>query len=116
MAVNTVRTLMEDYIKDIGERAVLVVAKEQANLEALRELGGTSTASEANGWRIAYDNEDQLAAILQRLRDIGMAFLGGNAGWPPAGVADLLREKGKMRGAIREIIWAGPDHQVVVEK
>ena len=104
---------MEDYVKDIGERSVLVIASKATNLDTIRDMGGTSSSSEKDAWRIEYDNEDQLASILQRLRDVGMAFLGGTAGWPPAGVADLLRDKGKMHGVIREVTWAGPGRQIV---
>lgn len=107
---------MEDYVKDIGDRSVLIIARKETNLTAIGELGGASSVSETDAWRIEYDNEDQLATILQRLRDVGMAFLGGHAGWPPAGVADLLREKGKMHGVIREITWVDPEHQMVVER
>lgn len=103
-------------MKDIGERSVLIIAREEINKEAIKDCGGTSSSSETDAWRVEYDSEDQLASILQRLRDVGMAFLGGNTGWSPAGVADLLREKGKIHGIIRELTWANPARQVVVER
>jgi hypothetical protein len=106
---------MEAHVKDVDDRTVLVVATQPHHVEAIIELGGTTTASEADGWRIAYGNEDHLAEVLQRCRDVGLLFVGGPAGWPPAAVADLLREKGKMRGTIREIIWSRPDRTVVRE-
>lgn len=101
-----------DYVKQIGERSVQVIAQTAASIGAVQGLGGSSGVG-AYEWRIDYDTEDELAKILQRLRDADLAFAGGTSGWPPAAVAALLREKGKFHGVIKEISWLGPGQEVV---
>jgi hypothetical protein len=98
---------MTDHVKLIGERSVHVTAHAAANVQLIRELGGTVAAG-ADTWRIDYDTEDQLAQILQRLRDADVAFAGGTSGWPPAAAAEQLRDKGKLHGPIKKISWFGP--------
>jgi|ERR1017187_3394213 hypothetical protein len=104
---------MEDYVKQIDERSVQVVALTPGNIKAIGGLGGVAGSTSADTWRIDYDTEDQLANLLQALRDAGLAFAGGSAGWPPAAVAEMLRDKGKLHGVIREAIWLGPNQQIV---
>ena len=106
---------MSDHVKRIGERSVYVTALSAPNVQAIRELDGIAGA-EADTWRIDYDTEDQLARILQRLRDSDIAFAGGASGWPPAAVAELLREKGRLHGTIKEISWMGTGQEIVQQR
>src|SRR3954463_4271251 len=102
---------MTDHVKHIGDRSVHVIAESPANVQLLRELNGAPVAGE-DTWRVDYDTEDQLAQILQRLRDADIAFAGGTAGWPPAAVAKHLRDKGKLHGAIKQITWCSPGQEM----
>jgi hypothetical protein len=104
---------MEDYVKQIEERSVQVVARTPGNIKAIGSLCGAAGSTSADTWRIDYDTEDQLASLLQALRDAGLAFAGGSAGWPPAAVAEMLRDKGKLHGVIREATWLGSNQQIV---
>jgi hypothetical protein len=106
---------LTDYVKQIGERSVQVIAQTTTGLAVIRDLSGTSTV-DADTWRIDYDTEDELATILQRLRDADVAFAGGTSGWPAAAVAELLREKGKFHGTIKEISWLGQGQEVVRQR
>lgn len=103
---------MTDHVKLIVERSVHVVAASPANVQRIRELDGAPVAG-ADSWRIDYDTEDHLAQILQHLRDADLPFAGGPAGWPPAAIAQHLRDKGKLHGPIKEISWRGPDQEVI---
>jgi len=105
---------MEDYVKQIEERSVQVVAKMPGNIASVESLGGTYSGT-ADTWQIDYGSEDHLASVLQALRDAGFAFGGGNAGWPPAAVAKMLRDKSKFHGSIREALWLNPNHQIIQE-
>jgi hypothetical protein len=107
---------MEDYVKQIEERSVQVVARTPSNTNAIGGIGGVADSKGADTWRIDYDTEDQLADLLQALQDAGLAFAGGSAGWPPAAVAEMLRDKGKLHGVIREATWSGPDQQTVRDR
>ena len=103
---------MTDHITHIGERSVQVVARSPVNVQLIRELRGV-TGTDADTWRIDYDTDDQLAQILQSLRDADIAFAGGTSGWPPAAVAEQLRDKGKLHGPIRQISWLAPGQEVI---
>lgn len=107
---------MEDYVKQIGARSLQIVARAPTNAKVIRDLGGVASSASADTWRIDYDTEDQLAKVVQALRDANLAFEGGNAGWPPAAVAELLRDKGKIHGVIREASWSGPNQQLVQDR
>ncbi len=107
--------LIEDYIQQVQERSVQLIARTHDTIQIARDLGGVSSSTTADAWRIGYDTEDQLASLLQALRDAGIAFAGG-AGWPPAAVAEMLRDKGKLHGVIREATWLGPNQQVIEDR
>jgi hypothetical protein len=107
---------MEDYVKQIEERSVHLVARTHGKIKIVHDLGGVSSSTSGDTWRIDYDTENQLVSLLQALRDAGLAFAGGSAGWPPAAVAEMLRDKGKLHGVIREATWLGPSQQVVHDR
>lgn len=60
-------------------------------------------------WLLSFDTEVQLADLLSQLRDLGILFVGGPAGWPPAEIFRELREKGAIQGNFTEVIWYGPN-------
>lgn len=101
-----------DYVDEIGEFSVHLLARSTTTIAVIKELGGTSGVV-AETWRINYDSEDELAGILQRLINAEVAFASGGSGWPPAAVAEWLREKGKIQGTIKELSWSGPEHMIV---
>src|SRR5450631_3049656 len=107
---------MEDYVKQIEERSVQLVALTHGTIKVVQDLGGVSSSTSGDTWRIAYDTENQLATLLQALRDAGVPFSGGSAGWPPAAVAEMLRDKGKFHGVFREATWLGPNQQVIQDR
>jgi len=59
-------------------------------------------------WTIQAEDEQALGKIMGQLRDMGIMFVGGPAGWPPAEVFDYLREKGQISGDFQEILWYRP--------
>ncbi|HTV46906.1 MAG TPA: hypothetical protein VMG59_00550 [Phycisphaerae bacterium] len=105
--------ILKDYVKQIGTLSVIIVAQEPSNIKVIEDLGGEVNLNGKNLWRIYYDNEDQLAKILQTLQDANFVFGDGLSGWPPAGVARMLREKGKFHGLIRGVLWEGPQKTIL---
>lgn len=51
---------------------------------------------------------DAQAALLQTLRDQGVAFAGGAHGWTPAEVFADMRERGLLHGAFDEVVFNRP--------
>ncbi len=63
-------------------------------------LGGT--------WSFeSQDGETSLASVFAVLRDLGIAFEGAPAGWPPAAIFADLRERGLITGPYRELTFRG---------
>jgi len=58
-------------------------------------------------------DQDQLAKILGKLRDIGLLFLDSPAGWPPSEIFICFRSQGLISGHIRTITWQGPDKWII---
>src|SRR5262245_61442461 len=100
-----------DLIQDNQIRVEHVTSRLRAeliNLGAFRQ----NSNSEAI-WLLSFENEVQLAALLSRLRDLGVLFVGGPAGWPPAEVFAHLREKGAIGGEFPELTWYRPNKWLV---
>jgi hypothetical protein len=49
------------------------------------------------------------------MRDAGLPFVGSSSGWPPAAVAEELRERGLLQGTWTEVRWTGPGDVVLFE-
>lgn len=106
---------MGDFVEHIGDCSIRVVALSLAAVQIVEGLGGTRGVG-VDAWRIDYDDEDQLALILQRLRDSDFAFSGGSSGWQPGEIAEYLREKGKLRGVINAIVYVGPGQATMQDR
>lgn len=105
----------DDYVRQIDAGSVAIIARTPSNIQTIAGMGGVADSASADTWRIDYGTEDQLASLLQALRDAGLAFAGG-PGWPPSAVAERLRDKGKFHGVIREATWLGPNQQIVRDR
>jgi hypothetical protein len=101
-----------DYVSDIREFFLYVEATTPSRVEVLAALPNSKEVNNKS-WLVYFDGEAGLAVLLQTLLDAGFAFEGGPAGWPAAAVANLLQEKGMLRGQIIEIVWYGPGQPVV---
>lgn len=106
----------DDYVSQIEVGSIAIVARTPSNIRAIKGMGGMADSTTADTWRIDYDTEDQLATVLQFLRDTGLAFAGGSTGWPPSAVAAMLRDRGKFSGIVREAVWLGPNQQIVQDR
>jgi len=104
-----------DYVKWVTDDAVIVKCKERNNKRHIKRLGGhRSLLSLLEGsllttWHIRYKSEKDMANIFSALRDIGMPFLGGAHGWPPAAIFEHMRDKQLLKGTFKEIVWRGPE-------
>jgi hypothetical protein len=77
--------------------------------------GGHTITRSFNGRRIddhtieiTISSRDELPVLLERLRDAGVAFVGGSSGWPPAAVFEDLRDRGLVSGLYEEIVFRAP--------
>lgn len=92
------------YISDIQVKKVIV----QNATESLRRHMGTSESVGSDPILVIHtDNEEDLARVLQALRDYGVALAGGTHGWPPAETFAELRDKGLVTGEFIEVVFAG---------
>ena len=57
---------------------------------------------------VPFNGQSELAALLVKLRDHGVALGGELAGWPPAAVFEDLRDQGLVTGPYTEITFSGP--------
>jgi hypothetical protein len=54
--------------------------------------------------------------VLTSLRDFGIAFAGGQHGWPPAEIFADMRDKGLVAGDFWEITFRGPGRAVKTKR
>ena len=93
-----------------------VICRDRSLNSQLKALGGNRGFLKRNRWQFRYSDESNLASIVSALRDLGFAFMGGPAGWPPAAVFEDLREKNLLRGSYLKIVWVGPNKTVNSER
>jgi hypothetical protein len=68
------------------------------------------TLSEGSGNALVpYSGNEELAGVLSRLQLLAVPFVAAGPGWHPTAVFGQLREQGLVSGAIRTIVWTGPD-------
>lgn len=76
--------------------------------ESLRDtLQGFATKGFDNNVLVVFFQRDELAKLLTRLQEMGVAFAGGAHGWPPAEVFADMRDKGLVAGPFYEIVFRG---------
>jgi hypothetical protein len=96
---------MDGYVSNIGHDKLIVTDSSG---------GGDVLSSRFNARRIdahtleiTIASRDELPVLLERLRDAGVAFVGGSSGWPPAVVFEDLRDRGLVSGLYKEIVFRG---------
>ena len=61
-------------------------------------------------WIIQFVDDEELGKLLEQIRDMGIPFFGSERGWPPAGIFELYREKGLIKGPYLEALNYGVEH------
>jgi hypothetical protein len=56
---------------------------------------------------IPFNGEAELARLLEKLRDSGVAFGYGSSGWPPSAIFEELRQRGLVAGPYAELAFVG---------
>jgi hypothetical protein len=56
---------------------------------------------------VPFNGKVDLATLLGRLRDHGVALGGDHSGWPPAAVFEDLRDQGLVTGPYMELMFRG---------
>ena len=64
--------------------------------------------SQPEGWDHPNAGDGELPATLSALRDLGVAFAGGEHGWPPAEIFADYRDRGLVSGEFWEVVFSGP--------
>jgi len=93
-------------VQDVQDNRVLVRFASHHCLAMLLPLGGHE--SKEGFWVCECRDETDMAALFGKLRDNGVAFQGGQSGWPPAAIFTLLRGKGSIQGPFQEAVFGGP--------
>lgn len=80
--------------------------------ELLLEMGAIKNAD--NNWEIIFSDNNELANIFSKLREIGIAFSAGS-GWSPAEQFEKLRSLDLLKGKYKKIMWYNKDNFKIVE-
>jgi len=104
----------ENYVSLIQDGQVRVKRVTPDIAHELEALGGREKRLDHQTvWVLDAADNSSLGTLLGTLRDLGVSFVGGPAGWPPAEIFDDLREKGFVKGEFQEIIWGGVDQLAI---
>lgn len=64
---------------------------------------------------LPYATDDELVEVVVALIENGYAFTDEPAGWPPAAIVQMLRDKGLVQKPFTAITWCGPDEHRTYE-
>jgi hypothetical protein len=106
--MNTDDKLPSNYITAVQDGQVVIEHVESETVLKLIALGAQSEMRNNQLiWTLQVANDYQIGVLLSALRDLGILFVGGSSGWPPAEVFDELRSRGLIAGKFDELVWAG---------
>ena len=87
--------------------AVVITNPSPRIKQALANLGekfaGHESLLHGGEWAVDADGETEIARVFDTLRNHGALFAGELAGWPPAAIFSLYREKGLLTGPFLEV-------------
>ena len=112
MSLNYISVINRNATNDGGQ--VVLHCENKELIENVKNLGADPLIS--GDWSIGCSDKKQLASVMVGLRDLGICFVGGPAGWPPAAVFEELREHGLVDGQYKEIIWFGENKIEILTK
>ena len=114
------QSLNEDYVEWIGEgwrgNLIEIRCDNRISRIELKKIGAKRSVFNPKIMKIKYKSEKELADILSKIRDIGIPFIGGPAGWPPSSIFEHLREKGMIDGNYINITWKNPNETIKFER
>lgn len=93
-------------VQDVQNERVVVRCADSQCLALLLSLGGKASGDGLYVYQCG--NDLDMAILFEKLRDHGVAFQGGQSGWPPAAIFVRLREKGLLRDPFQEAVFGGP--------
>lgn len=100
----------EPYVSSIINDKVTIKQVSASVAQTLHHYGGREEHVQGElVWTVRAPDDQAMATLLGELRDRGVHFTGGAAGWPPAEIFDELRSKGLVGGAFQEVAWRGAD-------
>ena len=105
-----------NFVESVSDSKLVVQCASRDRCHDLRNLGGKRKTLNRRIWVFDFASEEELAGLLNNLRDLGFAMAGGSSGWPPAAVFESLREKGKTTGQFQEMLWKAPDEASIIER
>jgi len=108
----------EDYVDQIQDNKLRLRFASSKVAEYLRDHDDASLVEEhdANDWVIKFTDQEELGVLIQALDELGVAFVGGPAGWPPAEVVADIRERGFFTGSYKEILWKSPGNWFIRDR
>jgi len=94
------------YVRAGQSHAVAISNPSSRLIRELAHLDGQHTGDE---WIVDAQSETDIAALFGTLRNHGALFRAEEAGWPPAAIFELYREKGLLSGPFHEVYFRRDD-------
>lgn len=105
------------YIQTIlVNRAVVIFCRDSNKLSLLRHMNGRRRWFSRYVWEIKYSTKQELAQVLNELRNYDVPFSSSPFGWGPSEIFSDLKEKGYIDGEIKEICWRGGGKYILRKK
>jgi hypothetical protein len=96
------------FVAAIRGSAIDIAGAGQMLNAALSALGAARKSKSPDAWTLQLGGDGELPATLSALRDLGVAFEGGEHGWPPAEILADYRDRGLVSGEFWEVVFSGP--------
>jgi hypothetical protein len=96
------------YISAILDDRILIRCLDGHRDHPDASFGAFPSWAESGLWYVPIGPKENLPSMLEKYRDLGLAFLDGTAGWPPAAIFQNFRESGQIKGSFQQITFSGP--------
>ena len=100
----------------VEKGCVMLTASPETNPAMLRAEGGTPSSKRGGAWKYPAADDRAVGAVLQRLRDRGIAFRSIDGEWTPAEVFEEYRKRGLVSGRARVVTYHGQGKWLLRER
>ena len=97
------------YVEWIQNNVITIYCCDRKKINMLKSINARRKLFSCKYWIVRYKGDEELAGILNALRNECFLFGYDEHGWCPSGIFQLLREKGMVHGEFTEIFWRGPN-------
>jgi hypothetical protein len=105
---------VDAFVSEADSLSVVVKVLNLGMRGALESLGFVASADNKSVFTVVVASEEHKASVLANLRDMAVCFAGGH-GWSPSDIFEYLRDRNRLSGAYRKLVWRAPGDMIVVE-